>query len=139
MILVVLSTHAELASTTARGRSYWETGQLYYFIYMVSTERRRKKKNLHNCIFYLLSTETNIDLIVFCTSWLVLKIPWASVFCCLIFAEDRKCKIKCLLKIAWLVYFTACYLLKIALASVFYHLLPSEDKKGGYFSSVNVL
>ena len=28
MILVVLSTHAELASATARGRSYWETGQL---------------------------------------------------------------------------------------------------------------
>ena len=27
MILVVLSTHAELASATARGRSYWETGQ----------------------------------------------------------------------------------------------------------------
>ena len=28
MILVVLSTHAELASATARGRSYWETGEL---------------------------------------------------------------------------------------------------------------
>ena len=28
MILVVLSTHAELASATARGRSYWETGRL---------------------------------------------------------------------------------------------------------------
>ena len=27
MILVVLSTHAGLASATARGRSYWETGQ----------------------------------------------------------------------------------------------------------------
>ena len=28
MILVVLSTHAELASATTRGRSYWETGEL---------------------------------------------------------------------------------------------------------------
>ena len=28
MILVVLSTHAELASATARGRSYWEMGEL---------------------------------------------------------------------------------------------------------------
>ena len=28
MILVVLSTHAELASATARGRSCWETGEL---------------------------------------------------------------------------------------------------------------
>ena len=28
MILVVLSTHAELASATVRGRSYWETGEL---------------------------------------------------------------------------------------------------------------
>ena len=28
MILVVLSAHADLASATARGRSYWETGQL---------------------------------------------------------------------------------------------------------------
>ena len=28
MILVVLSTHAELASTTTRGRSYCETGLL---------------------------------------------------------------------------------------------------------------
>ena len=28
MILVVLSTHAELESATARGRSYWETGEL---------------------------------------------------------------------------------------------------------------
>ena len=27
MIIVVLSTHAELASATTRGRSYWETGQ----------------------------------------------------------------------------------------------------------------
>ena len=27
MILVVLSTHAELASATARGRKYWETGE----------------------------------------------------------------------------------------------------------------
>ena len=27
-LLVVLSTHTELASSTARGRSYWETGQL---------------------------------------------------------------------------------------------------------------
>ena len=27
MILVVLSTHVELTSATARGRSYWETGQ----------------------------------------------------------------------------------------------------------------
>ena len=27
MILVVLSTHAELASATARGRLYWETGE----------------------------------------------------------------------------------------------------------------
>ena len=31
MILVVLSTHAELASATARGRSYWETGELTFF------------------------------------------------------------------------------------------------------------
>ena len=30
MILVVLSTHAELASPTARGRSYWETGELKF-------------------------------------------------------------------------------------------------------------
>ena len=29
IILVVLSTHAELASATARGRSYWETGELH--------------------------------------------------------------------------------------------------------------
>ena len=28
MILVVLSTRAELAIATARGRSYWETGEL---------------------------------------------------------------------------------------------------------------
>ena len=28
MILVVLSTLSELVSATARGRSYWETGQL---------------------------------------------------------------------------------------------------------------
>ena len=28
MILVILSTHAELASATARGRSYRETGEL---------------------------------------------------------------------------------------------------------------
>ena len=28
MILVFLSTHAELASATAQGRLYWETGQL---------------------------------------------------------------------------------------------------------------
>ena len=28
MILVVLSTHTELAMETVRGRSYWETGQL---------------------------------------------------------------------------------------------------------------
>ena len=31
MILVVLSTHAELASATARGRSYWETGEFKIF------------------------------------------------------------------------------------------------------------
>ena len=30
--LVVLSTHAELASATARGCSYLETGQLFIFI-----------------------------------------------------------------------------------------------------------
>ena len=30
MILVVLSTHAELASATAPGRSYWETGEFEY-------------------------------------------------------------------------------------------------------------
>ena len=30
MILVVLSTHVELASATAQERSYWETGQLLY-------------------------------------------------------------------------------------------------------------
>ena len=29
MILVVLSTRAELESATTRGRTYWETGQLH--------------------------------------------------------------------------------------------------------------
>ena len=32
MILVVLSTHAELASATARGRSYCKTGLLFTFL-----------------------------------------------------------------------------------------------------------
>ena len=31
MILVVLSTHMELASATAQGRSYCETGELLLF------------------------------------------------------------------------------------------------------------
>ena len=67
MILVVLSTHAELASATARGRSYWETGelaqvqsilirttyktpesyhflQLYYFSWYIFTESHYKKQ-----------------------------------------------------------------------------------------------
>ena len=34
MILVVLSTHAELASATARGRSYCETGLFWPLFYM---------------------------------------------------------------------------------------------------------
>ena len=38
MILVVLSTHAELASATARGRSYWETGEL------MRNKRRREER-----------------------------------------------------------------------------------------------
>ena len=35
MILVVLLTHAELVSAKARGRSYWETGELKYFLFCV--------------------------------------------------------------------------------------------------------
>ena len=33
--VMVLSTHAELVSATARGRSYWETGQLDYLFYQI--------------------------------------------------------------------------------------------------------
>ena len=32
MILVVLSTHVELASATVRGRSYCETGELHQHV-----------------------------------------------------------------------------------------------------------
>ena len=39
MILVVLSTHAELASATARGRSYWEMGELEVIFVSKSFDR----------------------------------------------------------------------------------------------------
>ena len=61
MILVVLSTHAELASATAGGRSYWETGEL---------ERE-------GCV---------LDLGLNVHQWLkvqesqILKLPWSCVF-----------------------------------------------------------
>ena len=48
MILVVLSTHAELASTTAQGRSYWETGELAETIYLTYDISEKEGNNKHD-------------------------------------------------------------------------------------------
>ena len=44
MILVILSTHAELASATARGRSYRETGEFeFVFVWKVNIKPKRSE------------------------------------------------------------------------------------------------
>ena len=64
MILVVLSTHAELESATARGHLYWETGELkilnfsWYqtsgIKFKVNPMKVLKRKNINNQVFHIL-------------------------------------------------------------------------------------
>ena len=51
MVLVVLSTHAELASGTLRGRSYWETGELHFYRQKIS--KLHKKRDNFACDIYI--------------------------------------------------------------------------------------
>ena len=50
MILVVLSTHAELASATARGHSYCETGEFKSYSYSFPIPLRTKRKPSGPCV-----------------------------------------------------------------------------------------
>ena len=59
MILVVLLTHAELASATVRGRSYWETGQLtanndniHNIKASYTTSHHQSQKNSNSIVHY---------------------------------------------------------------------------------------
>ena len=58
MILVVLSTHAELASATVRGRSYCETGELLVFMYTAYSYANDNDLPM----FYQTSTNTQMGL-----------------------------------------------------------------------------
>ena len=63
MILVVLSTHAELASATARGRSYWETGQLFWLFYRYVTHKY-KQFEIKNSLEEILLVQNNLVILL---------------------------------------------------------------------------